>query len=60
MLFAIKWHYDKAKKENATEKPRAVQIAGAKVAAVFVLAVLILLFLTFSVSRMLDLDLTIP
>lgn len=59
MLFAIKWHYDKAKKENATEKPRAVQIAAGKVAAIFVVALLILLLLTFSVSKMLGLDLTL-
>ena len=59
MFFAVKWHYDKAKKKNGTDNRRAVQIASAKVAAVFVLALLILLFLTFSVSRMLGLDLTI-
>ena len=59
MLFAIKWHYDKAKKENGAEKPRAVQISGAKVAAIFVLALLIILLLTYSVSKMLGLDLTI-
>ena len=59
MLFAIKWHYDKAKKEKGTEKARAVQIAAGKVAAVFVLALLIVLLLTFSVSKMLGLDLTL-
>ena len=59
MLFAIKWHYDKAKKENGTEKPRAVQIAGAKVAVIFVLALLVILLLTYSVSKLLGLDLTI-
>ena len=59
MLFAIKWHYDKAKKEKGAEKLRVVKIAGGKVAAVFVLALLILLLLTFSVSKMLGLDLTL-
>lgn len=59
MLFAIKWHHDRAKKENATGKPRAVQRAGGKVAAVFVLALLGLLLLTFGLGRMLGLDLTV-
>ena len=36
-----------------------MQIAGAKVAAIFVLALLIILLLTYSVSKMLGLDLTI-
>jgi len=58
MFFAIKWHYDKAKKEN--NEKRAVLRAGGKVAAVFVLLLLVLLFLTFGLGRMLGLDLPFP
>jgi len=57
MFFAIKWHYDQGKKE--TEK-RAVLRAGGKVAAVFVLSLLVLGGITFALGRMLGLDLTFP
>jgi hypothetical protein len=57
MFFAIKWHYDQAKKENET---RAVLRASGKVAAVFVLSLLSLGFVTFLLVRMLGMDLTFP
>ena len=61
MFFAIKWHYDQGKKElqPAMEK-RAVLRAGGKVAAVFVLALLGLVLVTFVVGTRLGLDLTMP
>jgi heme A synthase len=55
MFFAIKWHYDQAKKENDT---RAVLSVVGKVAAVFVLALLGLGFCTFFLARKLGMDLT--
>jgi predicted histidine transporter YuiF (NhaC family) len=60
MFFAIKWHYDQAKKENGAAKQRAVLIASAKVIAVFVLLLVGLLFLTFGLGSMLGLDLSFP
>ena len=64
MFFAIKWHYDQGKKETGKKETgkekRAVLRAGGKVAAVFVLSLLGLLLLTFTVARMLGLDLTFP
>ncbi|CAN5525981.1 hypothetical protein BH10PSE18_BH10PSE18_45430 [soil metagenome] len=58
MFFAVKWHYDQAKK--AKEKQRAVLRAGGKAAAVFVLSLLGLSLFTFGLGRMLGLDLTFP
>jgi hypothetical protein len=61
MFFAIKWHYDQAKKEKDTEKQkRAVLRAAGKVAAVFVLSLLGLGLVTFALLRMLGNDLTFP
>jgi hypothetical protein len=57
MFFAIKWHFDQGKSGKET---RAVLFAGGKVAAVFVLLLVGLLFVTFSVCRMLGLDMTFP
>ncbi|MDY7544642.1 hypothetical protein QN360_15750 [Glaciimonas sp. CA11.2] len=57
MFFAIKWHYDQGTKERDIP---AVLRAGGKVAAVFVLSLLGLGFVTFVLSRMLGLDLTWP
>lgn len=64
MFFAIKWHYDQGKKEQkeqgkAMEK-RAVLGAAGKVAAVFMLLLLGLVFVTFAVGRKLGLDLSFP
>lgn len=59
MFFAIKWHYDQKSKGRARDM-RAVLRAGGMAAAVFVLSLLILGFVTFVFSRMLGLDLTWP
>ena len=59
MFFAIKWHYDQGTKEKERDM-RAVLRAGGKVAAVFVLSLLGLVFVTFVLSRRLGLDLTWP
>lgn len=58
-FFAIKWHYLQGQKEKRMDK-RAVLRAGAKVAAVFVLALMGVGLFTFETSRMLGLDLTLP
>ncbi|MGC3944537.1 MAG: hypothetical protein QM762_08465 [Chryseolinea sp.] len=60
MFYAIKWHYDQGRKEKGKEKLSAVLSASGKAAAVFVLLLLALLFLTFRLGRMLGLDLTFP
>jgi hypothetical protein len=61
MFFAIKWHYDQEIKDKDTEKEkRAVLRAGGKVAAVFVLSVWGLVYVTFVFARMRGLDLTFP
>ena len=61
MFFAIKWHYDQGKKDKDKEKEkRAVLRAAGKVAAVFVLLLLGLVFGTFVLAGRLGLDLTIP
>ncbi|RQO38494.1 hypothetical protein DBR37_00930 [Herminiimonas sp. KBW02] len=61
MFFAIKWHYDQGKKdpEKAKER-RAVLRAGVKVVAVFTVAVLCLVLVTFVLGNKLGLDLTLP
>ena len=58
MFFAIKWHYDKAKTEKGAAKQRAVLRTSAIVAAVFVLLVVGLVVLTFSLGTRLGLDLS--
>jgi hypothetical protein len=59
MFFAIKWHYDQGKK-GKTQEQRAVLRASGKVAAVFVLSLLVLGLVTFVLARVLGLDLTFP
>ncbi|MEN3275734.1 MAG: hypothetical protein V7631_1524 [Massilia sp.] len=59
MFFAIKWHYDQGKKGKEQER-RAVLRAGAKVAAIFVLSLLVLVLVTFVLARKLGLDLNFP
>ncbi len=54
MFFAIKWHYDQGEK-----KRRTVLRAGGKMAAVFVLSLLCVGLVTFVLSRMLGLDLSL-
>ncbi|MEB0136817.1 hypothetical protein QN362_15880 [Actimicrobium sp. CCC2.4] len=57
MFFAIQWHYDQGKKEM---DKRALLRAGAKVAAIFVLLLLVLTLVTFVLAGLLGLDLTSP
>ena len=59
MFFAIKWHYNQGQKEKEMEK-RAMLCAAGKVAAVFVLSLLVLGYATFALTKMLGLDLTWP
>jgi hypothetical protein len=61
MFFAIKWHYDQGQKaKEKKEEMRAVLRAGGQVAAIFVVSLLGLGFLTFALIRMLGLDWTFP
>jgi membrane protein required for beta-lactamase induction len=61
MFFAIKWHYDQGKKEaEKARETRAVIRAGGKVAAVFMLSLLGLGFVTVVLARMFGLDLPLP
>lgn len=57
MFFAIKWHYDQDK-QNMTL--RAVLFTGTKLAGVFVLAAVVLVFITFAFARWLGMDLSLP
>lgn len=58
MFFAIKWHYERGKKQK--DKQGEVLRASGKVAAIFVLSLLGLALLTFGLSNMLGLDLSFP
>ncbi|MBS0454876.1 MAG: hypothetical protein JSS14_26560 [Proteobacteria bacterium] len=58
MFFAIKWHYERGKKGKETKG--TVLRGGGKVAAIFVLLLLVLSVFTFGLGRMLGLDLTFP
>ena len=58
MFFAIKWHYDQGKKDKDKKKEtRAVLIAGGKVAALFVVLLVVLGIVTFVLADKLGLDL---
>lgn len=57
MFFAIKWHYDQGKK--GADKRALLRTSG-KVAAVFMLALVGVLFFTFALARSLGLDLSLP
>lgn len=57
MFFAIKWHYDQGAKGK---DKRAVLRAGSMVVAVFALSLLGLGLITFTLMRMLGLDLSLP
>lgn len=59
MFFAIKWHFDQEQKKEEMER-RTVQRAAGKVAAVFLSFLLGLGLFTFTLCRMLGLDLTFP
>jgi hypothetical protein len=52
MFFAIKWHYDQGKKGKTIDKGAVLRASG-KVAAIFVLALLVLGLATFGLTRML-------
>ena len=61
MFFAIKWHYDQGKKRTEKgEETRAVLRAGGKVAAVFMLSLVVLGFVTVLLARKFGLDLPFP
>ncbi|QOY92708.1 hypothetical protein IM543_13935 [Massilia sp. UMI-21] len=59
MFFAIKWHYDQGKKKQQMDT-RAVLRASGQVAAIFVLSLLGLGFLTFMLASKLGLDMRYP
>jgi hypothetical protein len=59
MFFAIRWHYEQGKKGKVQER-RAVLRAGGKVAAIFVLSLMGVLFLTFVLASRIGLDLNFP
>lgn len=59
MFLAIKWHYDKAKKERGPESQRAVLLTAAKVAVGSVLLLVALLLLTFGLATSLGIDLSL-
>lgn len=58
MFFAIKWHYDQGKKKGVGK--RALLLTIGKVAAIFILALVVLLLFTFGIARMLGMDLSLP
>lgn len=59
MFFAIKWHYDKAKKgKNTAKEARAVLRASSKVFAAFTLLLLGLGLITYVVARTSGLEMT--
>lgn len=61
MFFAIKWHYDQGKKEQDKQREkRAVLRAAGKVAAIFMVSLLVLGLLTIVLVRTLSLDLSLP
>ena len=61
MFFAIKWHYDQGEKEKDKKKEkRAVLRAAGKAAAIFVLLLVGLVFVTFVLATKLGLDLGFP
>ena len=60
MFYAIKWHYDQGKKDkDKAKEKRAVLRASGKVAAVFVLLLLVLGLVTFFAAKTLGLDLNV-
>jgi hypothetical protein len=59
MYYAVKWHYDKAKREKGPTGQRTVLRTSALVAVGFVLLVAALLMLTFALGKWLGLDLSL-
>ncbi len=58
MFFAIKWHYDQGKKKGADT--RALLRTSAKIVAAFLLALLCVGLLTFTLATQLGMDLNLP
>ena len=58
MFFAVKWHYDQGKKGKVKERREVLRAAG-KAAAIFVLALLALVFITFFLAGRLGMDLNL-
>ena len=56
MFFAIKWHYDQGQKGKQKER-RAVLIVAGKVAALFVVVLVVLGLVTFALGEKLGLNL---
>ena len=60
MFYAVKWHYDKENREkNRQMDKRAIVRAAAKVAVIFVLALLALGLLTWFILSKLSLDMNL-
>lgn len=58
MFFAIKWHYDQGKKGKQTEM-RTVLRASGKVAALFLVSLVLLGVFTFYLIKAVGLDMTL-
>ncbi|MEG2049383.1 MAG: hypothetical protein RR100_21235 [Comamonas sp.] len=57
MFFAIKWHYDQGRKKGVDSRT-LLRTAG-KLAAAFVLALVVVVFLTFTLAKHLGMDLSL-
>lgn len=57
MFFAIKWHYDQGKKKGADT--RTLLRTSAKIVGAFILAIAIVLLLTFALASKLGMDLSL-
>lgn len=55
MFFAVKWHYDQDKKAQKSDVLSAV----GKISVILLLAIVGLLFATFTLARMIGMDLTL-
>ena len=58
MFFAIKWHYDQGKKKGVDNRTLLRQ--ALKLAAFFLLALLVVMLFTFTLASMLGMDLSLP
>jgi len=59
MFFAIKWHYDQGKKGKERERRAVLRTAG-KLAALFIVLMLGLVWGTFFIAERLGMDLNLP
>jgi hypothetical protein len=57
MFFAIKWHYDQGRKKGVDS--RTLLLTAGKLAAAFVLGVVVVVFLTFILAKHLGMDLSL-